>query len=144
MTRKSAIDPWVAAVLWASAIVSLVGGVVIGLAGGLAAWLVAGSIMLLGAGLPLWMLFRTLYQLGEDELIAISGPLRWRVPYHRIRRVNRERTLIAGPALSMDRLVVDYGPMQALIISPRDPEVFIQALEARMVASRTSARQEPA
>lgn len=63
---------------------------------------------------------------------AVNGPFRWRVAYRDIRSVTRRREFMAGPALSMDRLVIDDGPMRWLIISPRDPEAFQQALQQRL------------
>jgi len=132
---KSAVDTWVAVVLVGSALVALWATGVLILDGDLISWMIAVPVALLGTILPLWMLLHTVYRLDDDHLVARSGPFRWRVPYADIRTVSRKKEWMSGPALSMDRLVIDYGPMRWLIISPHDPEAFRSALLERVQAS---------
>lgn len=129
---KSAVDVWVAAVLLGSALVCLWAAIYSMLVGGLVAWIIGVPTLLIGTVMPLWMLLGTVYRLEPEQIVARSGPFRWRVAYRNIRSITRRRELMAGPALSMDRLVIDYGPMRWLIISPRDPEAFQHALEQRL------------
>lgn len=132
MTMKSGVDLWLASVLSASILVCLWAGIVMILDGSFWGWLMGVATLLLGTGLPAWMLLETVYQLEEEQLVARTGPFRWCVAYRDIRSVTPKRSVMAGPALSMDRVVIDYGPMRWLVISPRDPEAFMQALKARV------------
>ena len=131
-SMKSAVDVWIAAVLLGSALVCLWAAFYSILVGGLVGWIIGVPTLLIGTVMPLWMLLGTVYRLEAEQIVARSGPFRWRVAYRDIRSITRRRELMAGPALSMDRLVIDYGPMRWLIISPRDPEAFQHALEQRL------------
>lgn len=130
----SAVDIWIAVVLLGSALLGI-GATIFSIeVGGLFGLLIAVPLVLLPTTmLPLWMLLHTVYRLEADHILAISGPFRWRVPYRDIRSITRRRELTSGPALSMDRLVINHGPMGCwLIISPHDPEAFQQALQKRL------------
>ena len=91
----------------------------------------AGVVMLAILALMLWIVLDTSYLLTPTTLTIRSGPFRWSVPCDRIRRVRRSRTLLAGPALSLRRLEVDYGKYDTAIISPSDIDGFIEALRLR-------------
>lgn len=130
---SSAVDSWIAAVLIGTALIGLWATIYATAVGGLIGWLIAVPTALFPATfLPLWMLWHTVYRLEAEHVVAASGPFRWRVAYRDIRSVTRRRELSAGPALAMDRLVIDYAPMGWLIISPRDPEAFARALHERL------------
>ncbi|MGY6553576.1 MAG: PH domain-containing protein [Wenzhouxiangella sp.] len=130
---SSAVDGWIAAVLIGTALIGLWATIYATALGGLIGWLIAVPAVLIPATiLPLWMLWHTVYRLESEHLVAVSGPFRWRVAYRNIRSVKRRRELISGPALSLDRLVIEYAPMGWLIISPRDPEAFTRALHERL------------
>lgn len=129
---KSGIDLWVALALGFSVLASLFAGVVLAAEAGPIPILMGVFIVALGGGLPAWMLADTCYRLEDDHLVAKSGPFRWRVPYRQIRDVQVKRTMMAGPALSMDRLVIDLGPMNWLVISPKDRDLFRQVLVSRL------------
>ena len=87
-------------------------------------------ILLASAVLPLWLLV-TDYTFADDELIVRSGPFRWVIPLSDIRRVSPTRSLLSAPALSTQRLLVEYGRHAALMISPRDEEGFLRELARR-------------
>lgn len=93
--------------------------------------LVLSPALLIGAGLPLWILAATDYTLEAGELRARSGPFRWRVPLRDITAITPTRSLLSSPALSLDRLRIDYGRGRALMISPADRQGFLGALEQR-------------
>jgi hypothetical protein len=131
MQTKSRIDGWVAVVLVATIVVCLWAGVSIIAGGSITELLLGMAVLAGGALLPGWMLWRTDYKLDTDALVARSGPFRWRVAYADIRKATRKRCLLSGPALSMDRIVIDYGPWRQLVISPRDPEHFLVELQSR-------------
>ena len=69
-------------------------------------WVFVGTLTI-----PVLMLLFLLplrYFLTADELAIHSGLLRWRIPVESILRVSRARGLRPGPALSLERLRVDY------------------------------------
>jgi hypothetical protein len=88
-------------------------------------------ILALGVGLPAWILTSTYYVLHDDRLDARCGPFRWRVPLREITRIEPSRTPLSGPALSLDRLRIDYRRGEWIVVSPRNREAFVRALEAR-------------
>ena len=130
---NSAVDTWIGAVLTGTALFGLWATAYALQTGGLLGLLIAVPLMLIPATvLPLWMLLHTVYRLEPEHLVAVSGPFRFRVAYRDIRSITRRREFMSGPALSMDRLLIDYGPMRWLIISPSDPAAFQQALQQRL------------
>lgn len=127
---RSRVDRWVLIVLLATAGIC-VAAVVGAVRAGSAPWPATLLLLGLGALLPLWLL-DTRYVLGDYELRVRSGPFRWRVPLADIRQVVQTRTLLAGPALSLQRLIITYGAAARLVvISPRDMQAFLSDLEAR-------------
>ncbi len=92
---------------------------------------IAAALILLGAMLPVWLMVSTRYTLTDGELHVVSGPFRWRVPVREIRAVAHTRCALSSPALSLDRLHIDYGQKSWIMISPRDKEVFLRELEVR-------------
>jgi len=83
-----------------------------------------------GVGLPLWLLFSTRYTLEATYLLAQSGPFKWVVPLADIKSITPSNNPLSSPALSLDRLRIDYGKGRMLLISPRDKEQFLQDVEA--------------
>lgn len=78
----------------------------------------------------LWVLYGTVYWFDESTLRIRSGPLRLSVPLEQIDSVKPSRDARSSPALSLDRLVLRYGPGWVLI-SPRDRDAFIDELQRR-------------
>lgn len=86
---------------------------------------------LLAPVLLLWLMRTTDYTVGADLLLVRSGPFRWRVPYDSIERVAPSRTLLSGPAGSLDRLAIKRRHKLDLPISPREKRAFLDHLAAR-------------
>jgi hypothetical protein len=96
-----------------------------------------GAVFLM-VGLELFILgfiiltFRsTRYEVTAHEVIARSGPFRWRIAIDGIESIRPSRSLISSPALSTDRLEIRYGKDRKLLISPKDREGFLEAVVAR-------------
>ncbi len=70
------------------------------------------------------------YTLEADRLVIRFGVVRVRVPYRDIDEIAPSRTLLAGPALSRDRLLIRHRGGLALI-SPKDKTGFLRDLAAR-------------
>ncbi len=79
------------------------------------------------------------YGIGEEFLVVRFGLCRSRVRIADIREVYRTSNPLSSPALSLDRLWIQYGSRwyQAVMISPRDQEAFITDLAARVPLERS-------
>lgn len=87
-------------------------------------------VMLVGIGvlMPLWLLLGTRYLVSNDELRIVSGPFRWIIPVSDIHGLAKTFDLVSSPALSLDRLRIDYGDGKSVLISPADESAFVQLL----------------
>ena len=127
-TFQSKYDLWF--VLLLTATVGVEGFAAVHVWTGNASWLVRvlTSIMLAGAaGFILWSLFKTDYMVTTDTLRVRYGPLRWSIPLSSIQSVQPSRSVISGPAWSLDRLRVQTSG-ESLLISPKDRAGFLAAL----------------
>lgn len=127
---RSRIDAWLLIVLVAAMAASLVAGIALVSAGSIAAWWSLALIAGVGILLPSWLLLGTRYTLAPERLTIRSGPFAWQVPLADITGITPTRNPLSSPALSLDRLRIDYGPGRSVMISPRDKARFIQDLEA--------------
>lgn len=93
-------------------------------------WPVA-AILLIGILVPLWALISLRYFLSDDSLRVRCGPFNWRIPIGDIRAVTPTTSARAGPAMSFDRLQIDYGENGSLLISPEPRDEFLRQLEHR-------------
>ena len=71
----------------------------------------------------------TYYVIEGDTLLIRSGIVRWRVPIRSIRSITPTRSALSSPALSLDRLRIEYGG-KAVMVSPEEKQRFIEALRA--------------
>jgi hypothetical protein len=83
--------------------------------------------------LCIWTLLGTYYVIDATTLVVRSGPFHWTVPLRDIRSVQPSRDIRSGPALSFDRLRVEYGTGRILMVSPREKEAFLADLARRGV-----------
>lgn len=128
---RSKIDGWLAAVLVLGVFVALAAaGHLLVAGGGLTATF---SLVLLGAVLPLWVLLGTYYAINDTELRIASGPFRWRIPLSEINSITPTRNPLSSPALSLDRLRIEYASGKWIMVSPLDKEKFLRELGARGV-----------
>jgi len=136
MTRifTSKRDAWLVSVLWGSAVLPLVAGLLIVWSDAKAgSYLITISIvtfvLLLAATFPLY------YELRERALVIRSGLFRWRIPLASIDEVRPTRSIMSAPALSLDRLIIRFrnesGRSRFAMISPRDREGFVREIEER-------------
>jgi hypothetical protein len=73
------------------------------------------------------------YFVSRHTLSVHSGLLRWRIPLEKIHRITPIQGIRPGPALSLQRLRIEYGSnsrSKKLDISPKDPQAFLKALNA--------------
>ena len=127
---RSKIDVWLIVVLAVAIVVSLLAALTVLSVRSPAAWSVAAFTAIIGAGLPLWLLLSTHYTLGHGQLVVRSGPFKWRIPVAEITSITPTSNLLSSPALSLDRLRIDYGVGKSVMISPRNKEKFVKDIEA--------------
>ncbi len=99
--------------------------------GTLAAMVATLALAILGVGLPAWIMTSTSYTLGNTMLRIKSGPFQWQIPIQEIQRISPSSNPLSSPALSLDRLRIDYSGGKSILISPKDKGQFLQDLEAR-------------
>ncbi len=87
-----------------------------------------GTLLML---LAIWFMLGTSYTLGKDTLLIHCGPARWRIALREIRSVRPSRDARSSPALSLDRLRIEYGAGRWILISPRERDEFVADLERR-------------
>jgi hypothetical protein len=109
---------------------------------GSGAGLVLAFVAPLSLGLMIWTVFGTFYTLDDARLKVRGGPFCWQIELEEIRSVTPTRSPLSSPALSMDRLRIDYGQGRSLMVSPRDREAFVRDLLKRRDAAllRTPSR----
>jgi len=125
---RSKVDTWLLVTLIVSVLVSA--GSAFSLLGARSAdlWF-AVPALLVGAVLPVWLLLSTHYTITDTDLRVRSGPFTWRVPLAEITSVTPTRNPLSSPALSLDRLRIEYGRGRTLLISPQDREGFLACLD---------------
>ena len=130
VVHKSKIDPWLGGALAVAIIVSIYAAWATLDPPSPTAWAIAIFTISVGAGLPLWLLLSTRYILSEGELTVRSGPFKWRIRVADISSITPTSNPLSSPALSLDRLRIEYLRNKSLLISPRDKEQFIRDIEA--------------
>jgi hypothetical protein len=131
---RSKVDSWLAAVLLGSAGICVAAVVLVGVKESPGLALAVAPLVLIGAGLPLWLLRSTHYTFDDSTLHIRCGPFAWRVPLREIRAVTPTRDPLSSPALSLDRLRIEFGRMGSIMVSPEDKEAFLAELRKRVPA----------
>lgn len=130
MTFRSKVDLWLALVLLASVVAALIGAfTAFHHSGG---WVSPMLIALLGAGLPVWIITSTKYTVAAGSVDVQCGPFRWHIPGPNVIKIFPTRSVISSPALSLDRLHIEYeqgGMRRSLLVSPLQQGEFIRAVE---------------
>ena len=95
--------------------------------------IVLHAVSLFCLALCVWTLLGTYYVIDATSLVVRSGPFHWTVALRDIRSVQETRDIRSGPALSFDRLRIEYGAGRVLLISPREKDAFLADLARRGV-----------
>lgn len=133
----SKVDTWLAILLILSLGAAFVGVIVAGLQEGPLRVAQGVFVMLAAIGFVAWIFLGTNYTLDGRDLVVRSGPFRWRIPVDEITSVETpERQNIflrarSSPALSMDRIAINYGRGKRIMISPADKDRFLADLRSR-------------
>lgn len=125
----SKVDAWVMVCLVAGPLVTLAAAIAVTVTGDPVGTAVAWLTLLLLVGLYAGMVLPIRYELHPSELVVRFGLVRRRVPYARITEVKPSRSILASPALSLDRIEIRHGPHLPVLISPDDRERFLLDLD---------------
>jgi hypothetical protein len=96
---------------------------------------VIAVMIILGAFVG-FLLRSTDYRIADGVLLIRCGIFRWRVLIRTITSVTPTRSPASSPAMSLDRLRVEYDERE-ILVSPRDKAGFVRALRAVNPAIRT-------
>jgi membrane protein YdbS with pleckstrin-like domain len=130
-TFPSRIDTWLVGVIVVAALGAVAACAVLLTASVPRGWMVATSLLLTTVGLPVWLLTTTRYQFQGEELLIRSGPFKWSVPIRQVKTVSDTRNPMSSPALSLDRLLIEYGQGKSIMVSPQDRQGFLAELNSR-------------
>ena len=133
LTFSSKVDAWIPGVVIVSVLAS---PVIVFLAPAKkpvasTTWMIVFGAGLFTLALVAWMFTTTAYVISANDLRLKSGPVRMTVPIDTITRIGRGSIVGAAVALSLSRIEIQYGRFQSVLISPKDPRAFIQAILAR-------------
>ena len=79
-----------------------------------------------------WPVWNTQYRVEADQLVITCMFLTWKIPLSSIQQVSPSTNSVSSPALSLDRLRIDYlkeGKAKFVLVSPKDKTAFCQALQ---------------
>ena len=127
----SKIDSWLLAIMLLCVAVSAYAtATLVGVELTLGNSVLAVFILFIGVVFPLWLLGSTRYYINEhkNQLIITSGPFKWRIDIESITSITETRNPLSSPALSLDRLLINYGNHQQIMISPKQKHEFLVAL----------------
>ncbi len=127
----SKVDTWFKVVIVLSVLVSLITIVATAKLALTLIGLASVAVLLIGTILPLWLVRSTRYCLSENTLLIQSGPFKWKVLINEIHKVEPTRNPLSSPALSLDRLRIEYGQDKWVMISPDDKAGFLRELKLR-------------
>jgi len=131
-TFKSKVDIWLGLALVLSISLCLAITVGIALKMDIAGLLIALLVTLLGIALPLWILLATKYYVDGEKLKIKSGPFSWVIPINEITEVKETRNPLSSPALSLDRLQITYQCGKLLMVSPKNKQAFLVAINQKI------------
>ena len=95
-----------------------------------------GIVYALTIAIMWWPLLNTRYIVTQDQLIIHSMFLKWTILKTDIQKMSPTNNPLSSPALSLDRLQIDYqkdGKNKSVLVSPKDKEKFLQALQSTLV-----------
>lgn len=79
-----------------------------------------------------WTLFNTRYVIENNQLFIRCLFIKWQIPLADIQRVSKTNNSMASPALSLDRLKIEYsknGQNKVVLVSPKYKQEFCDAIQ---------------
>ncbi|MBM7578646.1 PH domain-containing protein [Jeotgalibacillus terrae] len=134
MYFKSKRDPWMTVLLWAFAIAFISFPIFFPKFG---VWMTPGFLdqqwIKIAALSPigflcLWIWFETGYTVNENVLKINYGPFKKLINIQQIKSIRETKNPFTDPALSMDKIEINYSGFKTIAISPENKNVFIREL----------------
>ena len=136
MIRPSKIDIWIALLLVAGPLILVNLGIYLHKTGEEQNSLICISAGML-IGVVTWILaFPCQYTLEDKSLLAQAGILKWRIPYAEIQTVEFSNSILSGPALSLQRIKVQYDRGR-ILISPNERDLFLKELRKKVSMAKS-------
>lgn len=91
-----------------------------------------GIVYALVIAIMWWPVLNTRYIVTQDRLIIRSMFLKWSILRSDIQQITPTNNPLSSPALSLDRLKIDYhkdGKSKSVLVSPKDKQKFIEVLQ---------------
>ena len=139
---RSKVDWWIAALLCVPpiAMFAVSGAVLFGEKR--SEWPMAVIAILFVCGIYFGLVFPMRYGIGDGKLVVRFGQCRQSIALQDVLEVRPTRNPLSSPALSLDRLHVQYGQgfFKAVMISPADRDQFLADLAAAAGLERDGVR----
>lgn len=135
---RSKIDWWIALLLCVPPVASIVVGIALVLGENSSEWPWSIVGILLIFGIYFGLVFPMRYGLDDTHLLVRFGICRQRIPLIDIVEVRPTHNPLSSPALSLDRLNVQFGRgiFRSVMISPADRNRFLDDLAQRADLTR--------
>lgn len=127
MRFSSKIDVWLGVLVIAVAIVVLKAACSIVLKP--YGFFEAAVLFILGTVLPVWVLSSTNYYVINENLWIHSGPFRWKISTLTISKIEFSRSWASSPALSLNRIKIEYDGGKSIMVSPKERRKFLLAIK---------------
>lgn len=75
-----------------------------------------------------WIWLKTGYTIEQNSLTIRSGPLKIKINIAEIEQIRETKNPFTAPALSADKLEIQYANYQTVWISPKEKEEFVRQL----------------
>lgn len=95
----------------------------------------AAVLVVLGAVLPVWILLSTNYHVVNENLWVYSGPFRWKIFTLSISKIEFLQSWDLNPALSLDRIKIQYDGGKSIMVSPKERKEFLIAIKKSITYS---------
>lgn len=130
---KSKKDAWLIGIIAIAFLISLISLVLTFITAGAiqqGGWVSVVVVVVVWAFIAslIWPLY---YEITPTELIVRGGLLHWEIPLSSIQQVLPTHNMLASPALSLDRLRIEYSQKDKtrfMLISPKDKSGFLRNL----------------
>ena len=103
--------------------------------GNIAAYPVHTATYIITVFILWWPIFNTRYVIDEKYLNIHCMFLTWKIQLTDIQRISKTNNSVASPALSLDRLKVEYtknGENKFILVSPQQQKAFCDAVNMQL------------
>lgn len=76
----------------------------------------------------LWIWFKTGYKIEGNSLTIMYGPIKKEIKIEDVESIRETKNPFTAPALSMDRIEINYAKYKTVTISPKDKTEFLRLL----------------